>query len=301
MFNKARVWIRAARLRTLPLSVSGILLGNGYSLKHPNFSWLLFLLMLCTAILFQIISNFANDYGDGIKGTDNRNRVGPKRTLQSGMLSAIELKQGIVITAIIALCFSSTTIVLAFGTNSLFYFILFIVLSFLCVWAAISYTVGKNAYGYVGLGDLFVFLFFGLLAVIGSSFVQLQNISKTSLQLSLIVGLLAVGVLNLNNMRDRENDAAVGKNTLAVLLGNKLAKIYHYSLLGLAIALILVLFMNLSGPYFWLPITAVIPLLVHFFRVYKNDNPKLLDPELKTLALSAFVFSALSFLTFYMS
>ena len=300
MFNKARVWIQAARLRTLPLSVSGILLGNGYSLKHPSFSWLLFLLMLCTAILFQIISNFANDYGDGIKGTDNRNRVGPKRALQSGMLSARELKRGIVITAIIALCFSSITIILAFGTDSLFYFILFIVLSFLCVWAAISYTVGKNAYGYVGLGDLFVFLFFGLLAVIGSSFVQLQTISRTLLQLSLIIGLLAVGVLNLNNMRDRENDAAFGKNTLAVLLGDKRAKIYHYSLLGLAITLIFVVFLNLSGPYFWLPITTVVPLVVHFFRVYKNVNPKLLDNELKTLALSVFAFSALSFLTFYM-
>lgn len=301
MFNKAQAWIQAARLRTLTLSVSGILLGNGYCLKHPNFSWLLFLLMLCTAILFQIISNFANDYGDGIKGTDNRNRVGPKRTFQSGMLSAIELKRGIVITAIIALCFSSTTIILAFGIDSLFYFIIFTVLSFLCVWSAISYTVGKNAYGYVGLGDLFVFLFFGLLAVIGSSFVQLQIISKTSLQLSIIVGLLAVGVLNLNNMRDLENDAAVGKNTLPVLLGNKRAKIYHYSLLVIAIALILVVFLNLSVPYFWLPITAVVPLLVHFFRVYKNINPKLLDPELKTLALSVFAFSVLSFLTFYMS
>lgn len=298
MINKARVWIQAARLRTLPLSVSGILLGNAYCLYNPKFSWILFGLMLFTAILFQIISNLANDYGDGVKGTDNANRVGPKRTLQSGLLTSQELKTGIIITTLLALGCSLMIIWLAFGASSLFNIFLFLGLSGLCIWAAISYTVGKNAYGYSGLGDLFVFLFFGLLSVLGSAFVQQQFISIRLVELALIIGFLSVGVLNLNNMRDRENDAAVGKNTLVVYMGNKTAKGYHFVLLGLAVFFIIKIFLTLPIANFRFPLLALLPLMFHFFRVLKNKDPRFLDPELKTLSLTAFAFSVLTFIDF---
>ncbi len=301
MIKKARVWIQAARLRTLPLSVSGIFLGNALCLSNPDFSWLLFGLMLLTATLFQIISNFANDYGDGIKGTDNAQRVGPMRTLQSGLLSSKELKTGIALMALFAFASSVVVIWLAFGSSSLLYFLLFLGLSGLSIWAAISYTVGKKAYGYSGFGDLFVFLFFGLLSVLGSAFLQQQFVTLPLVALALVSGLLSVGVLNLNNMRDRENDKAVGKNTLVVMLGSKNAKIYHMVLLGLAMLIICVVFIFDSNVYFWLPLWALAPLAYHFFHVLKNENPKLLDPELKRLALSTFAFSVLTFLCYYLA
>ena len=301
MTNKARVWLQAARLRTLPLSISGILVGNGYSLSHPRFSWVLFYLMLTTAILFQIISNFANDYGDGVKGTDNANRVGPQRALQAGLLTPTELKRGIFLTSLLALVVSFVALFLAFGLTSIPYFIVFLFLSLASVWAAISYTVGKNAYGYSGLGDLFVFLFFGLLSVLGSYFVQTQTITSEVVLLALVVGFLSVGVLNLNNMRDRENDATVGKTTMVVWLGPARAKSYHYLLLVAAMTLILIVFIKETYAYFWLPFLALGPLGLHFFRVSRNKNPQTLDPELKTLALSTFAFSVLSFITFYLS
>ncbi|MGB1020265.1 MAG: 1,4-dihydroxy-2-naphthoate octaprenyltransferase [Flavobacteriaceae bacterium] len=300
MIKKARVWMQAARLRTLPLSVSGILLGNAYCLSNPNFSWILFWLMLFTGILFQIISNLANDYGDGTKGTDNAHRVGPKRTLQLGLLTSKELKTGMIMTSLLALGCSLIIIWLAFGTSSLYYLILFLGLSCLSVWAAVSYTVGNNAYGYSGLGDLFVFLFFGLLSVLGSAFVQQQYISTRLVELALIIGFLSVGVLNLNNMRDRENDAAMGKNTLVVFLGNRNARWYHLTLISLATLLMVKIFIPFLSAYFSLPLLALIPLAIHFLRVYKNKNPKLLDPELKHLALSTFAFSALTFLYYFL-
>jgi len=146
-----------------------------------------------------------------------------------------------------------------------------------------------------------VFLFFGLLSVLGSYFVQTQTITSEVVLLALVVGFLSVGVLNLNNMRDRENDATVGKTTMVVWLGPARAKSYHYLLLVAAMTLILIVFIKETYTYFWLPFLALGPLGLHFFRVSRNKNPKTLDPELKTLALSTFAFSVLSFITFYLS
>ena len=298
--KQLKVWLKAVRLRTLPLSVSGILIGNSLCFQHTEFSVTLFVLMLFTAISFQIISNFANDYGDGVKGTDNENRLGPKRVLQQGLLSRETLKKGIVIISLISLLLAFVLIFLAFGFNSWNYILIFIGLSFASVWAAIFYTVGNKAYGYYGFGDLFVFLFFGGVSVLGAYFVQLKTFSYPAILLSLMVGFLSVGVLNLNNMRDIDNDAFVGKRTLVVIMGAAIAKKYHLFLLIVSVSILVYVFSSVSIRFFWIPYLAIIPLMVHFISVLKNSEPKFFDPELKKLSLSIFFLSILIFFSFYL-
>jgi len=298
--KQIKVWLKAVRLRTLPLSVSGILIGNSLCFQDPEFSGILFVLMLFTAISFQIISNFANDYGDGVKGTDNDNRLGPKRVLQQGLLSREILKKGIVIISLISLLLAFVLIFLAFGSNSWYYILIFIGLSFASVWAAIFYTVGNKAYGYYGFGDLFVFLFFGGVSVLGAYFIQLKTFSYSAILLSLVVGFLSVGVLNLNNMRDIDNDAFVGKRTLVVIMGAAIAKKYHLLLLIVSVSILVYVFSSVSIRFFWIPYLAIIPLIVHFISVLKNSKPKFFDPELKKLSLSIFFLSLLVFLSFYL-
>ena len=299
--KQIKVWLKAVRLRTLPLSVSGILIGNSLCFQDPEFSGILFVLMLFTAISFQIISNFANDYGDGVKGTDNDNRLGPKRVLQQGLLSREILKKGIVIISLISLLLAFVLIFLAFGSNSWYYILIFIGLSFASVWAAIFYTVGNKAYGYYGFGDLFVFLFFGGVSVLGAYFIQLKTFSYPAILLSLVVGFLSVGVLNLNNMRDIDNDAFVGKRTLVVIMGAAIAKKYHLLLLIVSVSILVYVFSSVSIRFFWIPYLAIIPLIVHFISVLKNSEPKFFDPELKKLSLSIFLLSLLVSLSFYLA
>ena len=299
--KQLKVWLKAVRLRTLPLSVSGILIGNSLCFQDPEFSGILFVLMLFTAISFQIISNFANDYGDGVKGTDNDNRLGPKRVLQQGLLSREILKKGIIIISLISLLLAFVLIFLAFGSNSWYYILIFIGLSFASVWAAIFYTVGNKAYGYYGFGDLFVFLFFGGVSVLGAYFIQLKTFSFPAILLSLVVGFLSVGVLNLNNMRDIDNDAFVGKRTLVVIMGAAIAKKYHLLLLIVSVSILVYVFSSVSIRFFWIPYLAIIPLIVHFISVLKNSEPKFFDPELKKLSLSIFLLSLLVFLSFYLA
>lgn len=297
-FEKISVWIRAARLRTLPLSSSGIVVGNALCVQDSNFSWLLFALMLLTAIAFQIVSNLANDYGDGVKGTDNADRVGPARVLQSGLLSRQALKRGILWMSLMALILAITLIYVAFESSSWIYFLIFFGLALCSIWAAISYTVGEKAYGYRGLGDVFVFVFFGLVSVLGAYFLQLNVFSTSAAFLSLVVGLLSVAVLNLNNMRDRESDSAVGKRTLAVFLGSRGSKYYHYALILSASGILFFFFLQESLSFYWLSLIGLIPLLMHLVIVIKNKDPKSLDPELKKVAITTFAISILIFISF---
>ncbi len=297
-FKTTKIWIRAARLRTLPLSISGVIVGNALCVQQANFSWLLFVLMLLTAVTFQIVSNLANDYGDGVKGTDNANRIGPERVLQSGLLSRQALKKGIVGVALVSLLLALILITAAFGSNSWMYFLIFLGLAIFSIWAAISYTVGDKAYGYRGLGDVFVFVFFGLVSVLGAYFLQLKEFSLAAVAMAVVVGLLSVAVLNLNNMRDRESDAAVGKRTLAVLLGALGAKYYHYFLIVGAVVILIAFSVQQTVSFSWLVGLGVFPLLFHLLSVIKNKDPKTLDPELKKVALATFALSLLIFISF---
>ena len=292
--SKINSWIGAARLRTLPLSISGIIVGTTIAISEGVFSIIIFSLALATTLGLQVLSNFANDYGDGVKGTDNEDRVGPQRALQSGLITQKEMLQGIIITAIVTLLFAILLIYVAFGRENLGYALFFFLLGIAAIAAAIKYTVGKSAYGYRGLGDVFVFIFFGLVAVYGSYFLYAHQWNWLVLLPAFSIGFLSMGVLNLNNMRDRASDEKAGKITLVVKLGAKNAKNYHYALiLGAILCLVLFTVLNLESINDFLYLPAFIPLILHLKRVVENENATLLDPELKVLALSTFATAVL--------
>lgn len=292
MNSKLKVWLQATRLRTLPLSLSGIIVGNGLAFSNSNFSWMIFILSLLTTISFQVLSNFANDYGDGVKGTDNDSRIGPPRVLQQGLLTRKELKQGIQVCVFISLILAASLIFLAFGISNQLYSLIFIGLALGAVIAAIKYTMGSNAYGYRALGDLFVLTFFGGVSVLGSLFLQTKLFTVELILPAISIGLLSVGVLNLNNMRDIKTDKESNKITMAVLLGARYAKAYHsFLLLGAVLTAVLYVKTNLEPSYLFM--IAVLPMMIHLRRVLGYDNPKEFDPELKRLALYTFLFSIL--------
>ena len=292
MNSKLKVWLQATRLRTLPLSLSGIIVGNGLAFSNVNFSWMIFILSLLTTISFQVLSNFANDYGDGVKGTDNDSRIGPPRVLQQGLLTRKELKQGIQVCVFISLILAASLIFLAFGISNQLYSLIFIGLALGAVIAAIKYTMGSNAYGYRALGDLFVLTFFGGVSVLGSLFLQTKLFTVELILPAISIGLLSVGVLNLNNMRDIKTDKESNKITMAVLLGARFAKAYHlFLLLGAVLTAVLYVKTNLEPSYLFM--IAVLPMMIHLRRVLGYDNPKEFDPELKRLALCTFLFSIL--------
>ncbi|MFC7357593.1 1,4-dihydroxy-2-naphthoate octaprenyltransferase [Jejudonia soesokkakensis] len=294
--TKVRAWISAARLRTLPLSISGIIAAGAAAYAVNQFSILVFILAILTTLGFQILSNFANDYGDGVKGTDNANRVGPARALQSGLLTRKELKVGMAITVLVTLLLASMLIFAAFGMENFVLSIVFFNLGIAAVIAAITYTVGKKAYGYRAMGDLFVFIFFGIVGVMGCYFLFTESLGNFVLFPAITIGLLSTAVLNLNNMRDREADALVNKNTLAVVLGGTRVKRYHALLiLAALISTLLYFLLNAYRPIQYMPLLAFVPLLLNLIKVFKVKSPVLLDPELKKVALSTFLFSILLF------
>jgi len=299
--NNLKIWVQAARLRTLPLSVSGIIMGNALALNHNDFSIIIFLLSILTAIAFQIVSNFANDYGDGIKGTDNEQRIGPKRVLQQGLMTSKNLKRGILFSVVVSIILSIALIYESLGVDKLLFSVIFILLAIGAVAAAIKYTVGTNPYGYSGLGDLFVFIFFGWVSVIGSYFLQRNSIDLTVVLFATSVGLLSVAVLNLNNMRDIENDINSSKITLAVRLGDYKAKVYHFFLISIAIILFFIGIGEQPLLIKTIYTLVFVPLFLHLYRVFNVKEPKQFDPELKKLALTIFFISIVFFVTSYLN
>ncbi|WP_420399426.1 1,4-dihydroxy-2-naphthoate polyprenyltransferase [Flagellimonas sp.] len=292
-----KAWIQAARLRTLPLSLSGIIVGTALAVFQGQFNSTIFTLALLTTIGFQITSNFANDYGDGVKGTDNEDRIGPARALQSGILSRKALKKGIITAIVLSLILALTLVYIAFGKENLKYILIFSVLGILSIWAAIRYTMGDNPYGYMGLGDIFVFLFFGLLGVLGSMFLYTKSLDWISILPAISIGLLCVGVLNLNNLRDVVSDKKHGKNTLVVKMGFENGKHYHKFLIVLSFFCFLTYaILSIQEIQYWFFLLAFIPIFVHLTKVVRTKEPILLDGELKKLALSTFLLSLLFFM-----
>jgi 1,4-dihydroxy-2-naphthoate octaprenyltransferase len=295
-------WIEAARLRTLPLSVSGIIVGSMYALRPTDvidtptevFSWKIFALAMITTLGLQILSNFANDYGDGMKGTDNADRVGPQRAIQSGVIAPAAMKRAIILTSGLTLIAAILLIYYSFKDTNIGYSLFFLVLGILAIASAIRYTVGNTAYGYRGFGDLFVFVFFGLVSTLGVNFLYSKEVEWLLIMPATAIGFLSVGVLNLNNMRDEASDKKSNKNTIVVKIGGANAKKYHYFLI--VSAMVLVLFFAVLSQYRldqYLFVLAFIPLTKHLNTVYKNQEPRALDPELKKLALSTFALSIL--------
>ena len=297
-------YIKAARLRTLPLSISGIILGSylgnefvnsllEHTIRTSIWESSIFWLAIFTTIGFQVLSNYANDYGDGIKGSD-KNRTGEARMVSSGAITPKQMKTAMIITTTITLLIALLLIYVAFGSESFGYSILFFGLGIASIAAAIKYTVGNSAYGYSGFGDIFVFLFFGLLSVVGSYFLYTKIINFEIFLPAFSIGLLSTAVLNLNNLRDREQDKTNNKNTLVVKLGAVSAKKYHYFLIiGALITALIYTVLNFSSIYEFVFLVAFIPLVKNMITVSRNNTPAELDGELKKVALSTFLFAIL--------
>lgn len=289
-----KAWISAFRLRTLPLSISGAIVGSSYAYFLNFFDVLIFILIILTTLSFQILSNLANDYGDGIKGTDNSDRIGPMRALQSGIISINKMRFAIALNALISTVLTSILILMTFGLDQLVYILIFLALGGLSIYAAITYTVGKSAYGYKALGDLMVFLFFGLLSVLGTFFLFAQHLDALLLLPASSVGFLSSAVLNLNNMRDLDSDRKSNKSTLAGYLGPKYAKVYHFILIILAILSMLAFqFIMSFSTIIFITWVAFIPMIAHLKSVYHITKPKYYDAHLKIVALSTFLLSVL--------
>lgn len=293
MNNSLRIWVDAARPKTLPLALVSILTGSVLAFSVGSWSWPVTGLALLTATLLQILSNLANDYGDALKGTDNEQRLGPMRAIQSGAVSLADMKQAMIINVLLTIV--SGLALVFYALDSAQSIAAFLALGVLAILAAIAYTVGNKPYGYVGLGDVSVFIFFGLLGVSGSYFLHTGQIEWRLLLPSLGCGLLAVSVLNINNMRDIENDALCGKRTVVVRLGQQRAKIYHLLLLVGALCAF-ASYLLLQDCSAWLSVPFLFSLIVlfeHGQAVYRASQPVQMAPLLPNAVKCALVTNVL--------
>jgi 1,4-dihydroxy-2-naphthoate octaprenyltransferase len=298
---KIKYWIKAARLRTLPLALSSILMGAALAFINSfHVSFQSILLAILTTLLLQILSNFANDYGDGIKGSD-KNRSNGDRMVQSGKISSRQMLITIIITSFLTFTVGSILLFKVFGIQKLIYLSVFMTIGVLAIIAAIKYTVGKNAYGYNGFGDVFVFIFFGVVGVVGSYFLFAKSFSIITVSGAFFTGLLSCGVLNMNNMRDYENDKTSNKNTLVVVIGLKYARIYQYlSIIGAFLSLLTVIVYS-NNNYLWGSILPFLILFKHLIYISNNDNLNNLDGQLKLIAISCFSCCIILFITSYIT
>lgn len=297
-------YIHAARLRTLPLSMSGIIMGAFIARWRLGelgqaWDWQIFALAILVTLLYQILSNFANDYGDGVKGTDQmRSTNAEARAVASGKITAQQMKNAMLITAFLSLLATVGLLYKAFFPDFMKEFWVFIGLGVACILAAIGYTVGKKPYGYLGLGDVMVFIFFGLVSVGGSYFLFTKSWSWDVLLPASAVGLFSAAVLNLNNMRDIESDAISGKKSLALRLGFKKAMIYQMILMQLPMILLLI-FLMLNGfhekgnYYAFMAMIMMFPLAGVRRKIMQVKSPHELDPFLKQVGIITFVISVL--------
>lgn len=292
MMKNFNIWIKAFRLRTLPLALSSAILGSFLAFAHGYFHWHILVLAVLTTLFLQILSNLANDYGDSVNGIDNDQRIGPRRITQSGLVTRRHMRIMIVIFVLLAL--ASGTLLIFTGLRNFNWktVLFFFVLGLSAIYAAVKYTIGKNPYGYIGLGDLFVFIYFGIVGVAGTYFLHANTFDPWVLFPAAAIGLLSSGVLNLNNMRDIENDTRSGKRTLVVYIGSKMAKYYHLALVTLSIAFSLVYTIVKFDSVYQLMFILTCPLFaLNVIVVMKNNDPGELNSELKKLAFSTFVFS----------
>ncbi|MDR6404402.1 MULTISPECIES: 1,4-dihydroxy-2-naphthoate octaprenyltransferase [Chryseobacterium] len=298
-------WIKAARLRTLPLSLSGIIMGAFIAKwrlygEGGIWDWRIFALALLVTLLYQILSNYANDYGDGIKGTDaKRATEAESRAVASGRITAKQMRNAVVLFSILSFIATVALLYVAFIPKYMNEFYIFIGLGVASILAAIGYTVGKKPYGYMGLGDLFVFIFFGLVSVCGSYFLFTKTFSWDMLLPGTAIGMMSMAVLNLNNMRDIESDRLSGKNSFALRIGFKNAMIYEMILLQLPLILILI-FLGINGffqtqnYYVFIVMILLLPLMKLRRKIMAVKEPKELDPFLKQVGIMTFVMAVLT-------
>ncbi len=283
-------WLKASRLRTLPLALSSILMGSFLAIQQNNYQWVVIILAVVTTTLLQVLSNFSNDYGDSMRGTDNDQRLGPVRTVQGGEISPKQMRMGMLLLVILTLLSGIWLIYESFG-NHWIKEIVFLAFGLMAIVASVKYTVGKKSYGYAGFGDIFVFVFFGLLAVAGTYYLNTLSFSWSVLLPAATLGFFSTAVLNLNNMRDMENDLQSGKKTVAGRIGYKAALRYQVLLIvtGFLATFVYILFTFQSYWEFLFLIT--LPLFIaNLTGIYKVNNQKQLDPYLKKTALGTLLF-----------
>ncbi len=286
-------WLAAFRLRTLPLALASIGMGAFLAAASGAFNALVFGLCALTTILLQVLSNLANDYGDSIHGADSVEREGPSRAVQSGVISQKAMKQAIIIFVLLSLASGIGLIYVAFGWLT-FNFLLFLGIGALAIIAAITYTAGHKPYGYAGLGDISVLVFFGFLAVMGSAYLYEGKLNWDYLLPAISIGFFSVAVLNVNNIRDIESDVKAGKKSIPVRLGRAAAVRYHWFLLSVGF-LSCVAYISLNyNAYTQFLFVLTVPLLLVNARAVKNKTTAAqLDPFLKQMALSTLAFVVL--------
>ncbi len=286
---KSNVWLHAFRLRTLPLAVSCIGMGSFLAAAEGFFRWDVFSLAVLTTILLQILSNLANDYGDSVSGIDSAERKGPSRAVQSGAISKEQMRNAMLVFVLLSLISGTSLLLVSFGFDwsaLLFFF----GLGLLSIGAAIAYTVGKKPYGYIGLGDISVLIFFGVVGVMGSYYLFTQIFRVDVLLPALSCGLFSIGVLNINNIRDIESDKKAGKFSIPVRIGKKNAAHYQIflSVAGITCALVFVL-LNYQKPM-QLAFLVVTPMFYVINKAVTNKPSEQLDPYLKRMAIATLLF-----------
>lgn len=287
--SNTKIWIKAFRLRTLPLALSSIAMGGFLAASANAFQWNIFLLCVLTTVFLQVLSNLANDYGDSVHGADSSDRKGPSRAVQSGAISATQMKIAVAVFIVLCLISGISLLLVSFGMNwnaILFFF----GLGILSILAAIAYTVGKKPYGYSGLGDFSVLIFFGLVGVMGSYYLFTQKISWYEILPAISCGFFSVGVLNINNIRDIESDKKAGKFSIPVRIGREKAIAYHWFLLigGLTCASVHSV-LTYHSPWQFLFLLSM-PLFIKNGLTISSKPSEELDPYLKQMAISTLLF-----------
>lgn len=288
-----RAWIGAIRLRTLPLALASILMGSFMAASdHQYDGWVLILAGLTTVFL-QILSNLANDYGDSIHGADHIDRGGPKRAVQMGLIKPNEMRIGIWVTSIMAFLLGTVLLIHVFSSLNAMMAV-FLILGIGAIFAAIGYTIGKKPYGYAGLGDLFVLLFFGLVGVLGTYYLHTKNLHWQQLLPALSTGFFATAVLNVNNIRDIDSDRRAGKKSIPVRIGRQ-NSLYYQAFLLTGALLAATIYMSFHFQRFYqFTYLMTIPLFYqNIVDIRNKKTPELLDPSLKKLSLSILLFTIL--------
>ena len=293
MISNFSIWLTAIRPKTLPLASGAIILGSAIAHHDGFFNASIFILALLTAILLQIVSNLANDYGDAISGADTEERVGPKRVVQAGLVTKSAMQKALALVVTLTIISGVSLVLIAFPDDLLLVFC-FILLGFSAIIAAITYTVGKSPYGYLGFGDISVFVFFGLVGVIGSYALYNTDIYWSLLLPASSCGLLAVSVLNINNLRDLKSDIKAGKYTFAARIGYKKAIVYHWIILLLAEVLILSYIYSNNLPNYTYLHLLVVPILINVaFKVKHYSDAPLMNQQLRNTSMMSFIFCGL--------
>ncbi|MEN7548987.1 1,4-dihydroxy-2-naphthoate polyprenyltransferase [Rapidithrix thailandica] len=286
-----KVWIEAFRLRTLPLALSSIAMGSFLAAGQQAFRWEVFVLSVTTTLFLQILSNLANDYGDSVHGADSAERSGPSRAVQAGKITPQAMKTAMGVFVLLSLVSGISLLLIAVGIEKMKIILLFFLLGIVSIWAAVKYTAGKNPYGYAGLGDISVMVFFGFVGVLGTMYLHTGGLSAMHLLPAASCGLFATAVLNVNNIRDIESDEKAGKRSIPVRIGRSNAVFYHWTLLGVGIACgVAYVFLNYTSSYQWLFLVTLPLLWRNASAVRQFKQPAQLDPFLKQMALTTLLF-----------